>query len=145
LEKKHKLIIVGIAIAIIIAMVFGIYLSKSNPIKETDYITEYADGTKVNTSEKIRETKQIDGLEVTVQQFIEQEGIITILGTITNKTEETKGDYLINIILLKPDGKELQTIQSYINIIEAGETIQLNTSKTSDAINAYNYKIEKTK
>lgn len=145
MEKKHKLIIVGIAIAIIIAMVFGIYLSKSNPIKETDYITEYADGTKVNTSEKIRETKQIDGLEVTVQQFIEQEGIITILGTITNKTEETKGDYLINIILLKPDGKELQTIQSYINIIEAGETIQLNTSKTSDAINAYNYKIEKTK
>ena len=145
MEKKHKIIRVGIAIAIIIGMVFGIYLSKSNTIKEIDYITEYADGTKVNTSEKMRETKRIDGLEVTVQQFIEQEGMLTILGTITNKTEETKGDYLVNIILLKPDGKELQTIQGYINTIESGETIQLNISKTSDAINAYNYKIEKTK
>lgn len=147
MEKKQKLIIAGVSIVviIIIGVVFWLSISKQNQITEGSYITEYADGTKINTSEKMRDTKKIDGLEIKVQQFTEQEGMITLLGTITNTTQETKGDYLVNIILQKADGKELQTIQGYINPVEAGETIQLNISKTSTAINAYSYKIEKVK
>lgn len=145
MEEKQKLIISGVVIIIIaiIGVIFWVNLSNPSQIAESSYITEYADGTKINTSPKMRETKKIDGLEVTVLQFTEQEGMLTILGTVSNNTQETKGGYLVNIVLQKQDGTELETLQGYINSVEPGENVELNISKTSNAINAYKYKIEK--
>ena len=116
----------------------------SNVAIDEKNVKTLSDGTRLNNSTKMQEIKTIDGLEISNIQLTEKDNVSILLGTVTNKTNETKGDYPVNIIIYDENEKEITTIGGYIGEVNPGESIQLNSSATFDYANAYDFRIEKT-
>ena len=116
---------------------------KENEELAENYVQILEDGTKQNTSSKLLEPKEIDGLEITDLNLIESNNLTRLTGIITNKTEEKKGEYIINIIFVNKNGEELTNLETYVKGLEPGESTLLDTSTTFDYTNAYDIKITK--
>ena len=158
MSKKEKQVIgvlIGIAVVAIIVVLIASGKNKedenianneiveSNTVEEEKYVEVLENGTKLNTSEKLKETKEIDGMEISNMQLTEEGNITKLLGTITNNSNTTKGNYEINIKLIDENGKELTTLVGYIGELEPGESTQLSTSTTFDYANTYDVEITK--
>lgn len=158
MSKKEKQVIgvlIGIAVIAIIVVLIVNGKNKedenivnnetveNNTVEEEKYVEVLENGTKLNTSEKLKETKEIDGMEISNMQLTEEGNITKLLGTITNKSNTTKGNYEINIKLIDENGKELTTLVGYIGELEPGESTQLSTSTTFDYANTYDVEITK--
>lgn len=102
-----------------------------------------SDNTKYNISNKLKETKMIDGMEIGNIQLTEKNGVTLLLATVTNKTNTVAGDFKVKIKVLDKDGKEITTTYGYIKLLQPGETTQLSVSKTFDYANAYDFEISK--
>ena len=118
-------------------------VSKTNNNQTEEFVNILNDGTKLNTSDKLHETKTFDGMEISNFQLTENGNVTLLLGTITNTSTEKKGGYPISITILDKDGNELTVVAAYIGELEPGESTQLNTSATFDYINAYDFEITK--
>ncbi len=155
-DNKKKVIIIALLILVIlvgIKILIGNNKNRknvnnantSNVAIDEKNVKTLSDGTRLNNSTKMQEIKTIDGLEISNIQLTEKDNVSILLGTVTNKTNETKGDYPVNIIIYDENEKEITTIGGYIGEVNPGESIQLNSSATFDYANAYDFRIEKTK
>lgn len=154
-DNKKKVIIIALLILVIlvgIKILIGNNKNRknvnnantSNVAIDEKNVKTLSDGTRLNNSTKMQEIKTIDGLEISNIQLTEKDNVSILLGTVTNKTNETKGDYPVNIIIYDENEKEITTIGGYIGEVNPGESIQLNSSATFDYANAYDFRIEKT-
>jgi len=166
--NKRKLIIIGIALSIliIVVVIFAFLIKISDQKSDSNstssvpniYFTTLADGTKLNTSPKLKMSKQFEGLDITgiqVTAIIPTstdeaknsmiKGRTEILATITNNTTETLGGYGVNITFVDDKGNPISKSKAYVEIIELapGESTQLNGGITENLVNAYDIKIEK--
>ena len=116
---------------------------KETNTEEEEYVNVLEDGTRQNTSEKLKETKTIDGMEISDIQLTEKDNVTLLLGTITNTTNETRGGYPVNVQIVDEEGNEIITITGYIEELAAGESSQFSTSATFDYANAYDFNITK--
>ena len=113
---------------------------------ETDtekYVTVLEDGTKLNISSKLKENKELEGLEITNTQITYNNGITNLLADVKNTTQAKMNMQQVTIILIDEKGETIYEIPGVIEEIEAGETKQFNTSITADFANAYDFKIVK--
>lgn len=101
------------------------------------------DGTRLNTSSKLAETKKIDNLEITNIKLTENGDVSQIIADVKNTSRETKGGYEVKLIFLDKDGKTIKEVPAYLEKAEGGQTVQLNASSSSKLSNAYDFKIEK--
>lgn len=109
-----------------------------------EFVEVLEDGTKLNTSDKLAETKTFGNYEVSNIQLTEQDGQSLILADVKN-IGSTKADVvLIDITLLDKEGNEITTIGGIIGDVEPNETVQLNASATTDFANAYDFTIKVT-
>jgi len=143
-----KLIIIGlVTIAIIVLMWVVIRGGNNKPQPnnnvEEEYVYLLEDGTKLNVSSKLHETKQFDGMEISNFQLSTKNNVTQLLGTITNKSQTTKGGYPVNIKIVDKSGKTIITVAAYIGELKPGESTQLSTSATFDYANAYDFSISK--
>lgn len=155
MKKKEKqiigvLVLITIFIIVIAIVVRSINKNKENTTEnqEENIVTEefvdvLDDGTRVNKSDKLHETKIFDEMEISNFSLTEKENVTLLLGTITNTSSEVKGDYPINIKVIDKDGNEIITVAAYIGKLEPGERCELNTSATFDYANAYDFEISK--
>lgn len=155
MKKKEKqiigvLVLITIFIIVIAIVVRSINKNKENTTEnqEENIVTEefvdvLDDGTRVNKSDKLHETKIFDEMEISNFSLTEKENVTLLLGTITNTSSEVKGDYPINIKVIDKDGNEIITVAAYIEKLEVGESCELNTSATFDYANAYDIEISK--
>ena len=116
-------------------------VTEENKVEE--FVEVQENGSKVNTSEELKKTKTIDGLEISNIRLVENNNVSQILADITNLTNETLGDFPVDIIVRDKEGNEITTIGGYIDKVNPGETAQLNASATSDFANAYDFEIVK--
>ena len=159
-KKKGAILALVLVLLIIAVIIFAVIRSNSGDddtevsdsntstdSEETEDAGEYAtylsDGTKINTSSKLNETKTLGGLEITDIQLTESDNATQLLATVTNTSDETDGGYVAIITLLDEDGETLVELRAYIPELEAGEDTQLNTSAGFDYANAYDFTIEK--
>ena len=153
-DNKKKVIIIALLILVIlvgIKILIGNNKNRknvnnantSNVAIDEKNVKTLSDGTRLNNSTKMQEIKTIDGLEISNIQLTEKDNVSILLGTVTNKTNETKGDYPVNIIIYDENEKEITTIGGYIGEVNPGESIQLNSSATFDYANAYDFSITK--
>ena len=150
-EKKFIIILILISIIIIaiVATITNIKEKKeeiiynNNNSNENEYVNVLQDGTKLNTSNKLQETKTIDGMEINNFQLSSKDGVTVLLGTITNNSNEVKGDYPVSIKVLDNKGNEIVTVGGYIGALQPGESTQLNCSASFDYANAYDFEITK--
>lgn len=111
---------------------------------KNEYIKTEEDGTRVNTSDKIKKAKfTVDGLEISNIQLSELVGKTSLTADVKNNTAEKKGDIELTITLYKKDGSVLVEMGGYIGTVEAGATSKIDAAATLDYANAYDIKIEK--
>lgn len=127
-------------------MIYGKVLRKKEETaekqnKEIPPITVIEDGTKVNTRIKVNEAKNVNGLLVTNIQLTEKGGLTTLLANVTNKTEQRTEFKRLKVVFLDENGKEFASTIAFLTPLEVGETTQLNTSATSNYINAYDFRV----
>lgn len=149
-EKKFILILIVISIIIIAIVAINTNNQKkentntnTNTNNEEKYVDVLQDGTKLNKSSKLQETKTIDGMEVSDFQLTSNGNVTILLGTITNKSNKVKGDYPVSIKILDEKGNEIITVGGYIGELQPGKSTQLNCSATFDYANAYDFEITK--
>ena len=116
-------------------------VTEENEVEE--FVEDQEDGSKVNTSEELKKTKTIDGLEISNIRLVENNNVSQVVADVTNPTNETLGDFPVEIIVKDKEGNEITRIGGYIDRVNAGETAQLNASATSDFANAYDFEIVK--
>ena len=148
-EKRGLLILILVAIAIITTLAIITNRKEkevnSDSTEENKVVEEFVqvleDGTKLNTSTKLSETKTVDGLKIGNIQLTMQNGQSVLLADAENDTGKDIDIMLLDIILLDKNGNELTTIAGIIGDLKAGEKQQLNSSVTSDYANAYDFKV----
>ena len=148
-EKRGLIILILVAIAIITTLAI---ITKrkgkevnSDSTEEDKVVEEFVqvleDGTKLNTSTKLSETKIVDGLKIGNIQLTMQNGQSVLLADAENDTGKAIDIMLLDIILLDKNGNELTTIAGIVGDLKAGEKQQLKSSVTSDYANAYDFRV----
>lgn len=108
-----------------------------------NYVKVQNDGTKVNQSEELKKMKTVDGLEISNIQLTEKGNLSVLIADVKNNTDTVRGDFGVKITLIDKDGKDMITLDGYIDKVEAGETVKMETSATTQLTNAYDFKIVK--
>lgn len=154
MKKKEKtMILIFIVVAVIIIVGLLIWRNAKNkneqqPQQENNTIEEkYVDvlenGTKLNKSSKLKETKNLDGLEISNLQLTYADGIAVLLADVKNTTSQDVELTPVELTLLDDQGNTLEVLDGLISPVAAGETVQLNIGVSADYANAYDFKIVK--
>lgn len=148
-EKKGLIILILVSI-LIIFIIKGVTKEKpeveEKVEKESEYVQVQNDGSIVNTSEKIKETKSVEGVRIENVRFVESNGQTMLIADITNTTDNKKERFLADIVLYNKSGKEIGRIPGVIGEMQAGETIEMQAGIVGideSYVNAYDFKIEK--
>ena len=154
-NKEKKGIIILIAVATILILIMVLTKGKKeepananvqNDTNVEEYVELLDDGTKLNISEKLKETKIVEGLEVGDFQLTEQGNVSLLLGTLTNKTSARQGGFLADIKVIDKQGNEITSMKEvFIPPVESGQSAPLEISMTLDYANAYDIVITRTK
>lgn len=147
MTKNGKRFMIGVAIIVVLLIIGSVIFAVTVPKKrkgmvksvdEDKYVNVLSDGTKENTSEKLKEDKNLDGLDITEIKLTENNQLTNLTGIITNNTDKIKGDYTAKIIFIDSKNNELSEMGFYIKQLQPGESMALNASTTFDYSNAYN-------
>lgn len=147
MKKKEKILIIillGIVLIMaILAIVKNQKESQKNIVEEINEEEEFTrileDGTKLNVSTKLNETKMLDKLKIYNIQLTSKNDQTVFLADV--ESSEDKEITLVDIVLLNKNGNELTTITGVIGKTKAGGVQQLNCVVTSDYANAYDFKV----
>lgn len=153
MKKKEKRMIAVLVIITIIVIIIAIWMKYSKEPKEEverqqvkvestgENVEVLEDGTRLNTSNKLKETKKINGMEISNFQLTEKDNVTLLLGTVTNTSSTKQGGYPVKVKIVDKQGNEIITVGAYLGELEPGESTQFNTSATFDCVNAYDFSI----
>ena len=149
-EKRMLLILVIVSALIITIIWFATRIKENNNVGGTtenveqgEFTKVEADGTIVNTSEKLKQTKENLGFSITNINFVKKGNETILTARVTNNTGEAQGDFLGKIVLLDKSGKEIGRIPVMISETQNGEAIDVETSITESYANSYDFRLEK--
>ena len=135
-QKRIRLIIVIIAIIAIIAIIVKLTSSDKKEEKPT-YADKQENGTVVNTSKKLAETKSYNGLEFTNIKFSHTESVTSLNAEVKNTTTNKMEAQLVDINVLDKDGNVMTSFVGEINELEPGETTTIDSGIAANYVNAY--------
>ena len=152
MKKNEKIMILVLLVILVVAII--IFATRGNKKVENnentvvennttveEFVQVLDDGTKLNTSTKLNQAKDVNGLRFENIQFTEQNGQSVLLADVTNNTGKATDFTLVDVILLDKNGKEIVTLGGIISPLQPGAKTQFNTSMTLDYANAYDFKI----
>ena len=150
-QEKRMLLILVIVSALIITIIWFATRNKENNnvggttenVEQGEFTRVEADGTIVNTSEKLKQTKEDLGFSITNINFVKKGNETILTARVTNNTGEAQGDFLGQIVLLDKRGNEIGRIPTMITETQKGEAIDIETSITESYANAYDFRLEK--
>ena len=100
-EKRMLLILVIVSVLIITIIWFATRNKENNNVGGTtenveqgEFTKVEADGTIVNTSEKLKQTKENLGFSITNINFMKKGNETILTARVTNNTGEAQGDFL---------------------------------------------------
>ena len=152
-DKKTIIILVLFAVIVVAAIcIIGSIMKKTSKVEtevakqntETNtekYVQKLEDGSKLNVSDELRKTKNVEGLEISNIQLKEIGGITTLLADVENKTGKATERKMVKIDILDNSGNVITDVQGVMDTIKAGEKVQLNTAVSADVANAYDFRI----
>ncbi len=140
MKQKSIIIIIAIAVIAVIAVAVAVALSSSNTTKE-EYVEVLDDGTKVNTSEKLSETKTYNGLEFTNIKFTNASSVTNLSADVKNTTSEEMKSQLVGVNVLDENKNVITSFKATIGSLKAGETTTINAGIAANYANAYDIEI----
>ncbi|MCI8481731.1 MAG: YcfL family protein [Clostridia bacterium] len=155
MKSKEKRMLVTIAIIGII-IIASLLIWKSTNTKEElqpekeeqqntiteKYVTVLENGMKLNKSDKLNQTRSLNGIEISEIQLTYQDGQSVILATVRNTTNNDIDLTPVKITLYDDQNNILEEINGLISPVKKGESVQLNMGVGTDYANAYDLKIE---
>ena len=153
-EKKRLLILIVVAIIIILVLFIVRAVLKNNENNNpqnpssasteagSEYTALYSDGSKLNTSSKLKENKNYQNITISNIQLTTVNGLNRLLANVTNNSSTSIDAQDISIVFVDNQGNTIATVPGVIPALNAGATEQLNASTTKDIINAYDFRIE---
>ena len=161
MEKKGKIILIGIIIlVIIIGLIIGVVINKKEDPQEQvgtvdkeeekqeeeeieeKYTVKLEDGSKINVSEEFNTTKRYKDLEISNIQYTEKNGITVLLADVKNIGTSKHEIEIVKIAILGENGETITELNPIIGEIEVGETIKINANVSADVVNAKDLRIE---
>ena len=150
-QEKRMLLILVIVSALIITIIWFATRNKENNnvggttenVEQGEFTRVEADGTIVNTSEKLKQTKENLGFSITNINFVKRGNETILTARVTNNTGTEQGSFFGKIVLLDKSGKEIGKIPVMISETQNGEAIDIETSITESYANAYDFRLEK--
>ena len=115
------------------------------PKRERDesLVQTAGDGSEVNTSEAVKEEREVDGFKLSNITLTKTNYGTTVMeASVTNETGSDQSDMNIDIVLYDRKGNEIGRIPGYIMETVAGQTITMRNEITDDFVDAYDMKIE---
>lgn len=144
---KNKKIILLVSIIIIFIIVITVVIVSRNVNKENiiveEFDTIYEDGTKINTSEKLLETKKLDELELTEIKLSCRNGISTLIAKVTNNGNTKTQEQEVSVEVLDKEENVIVELKGLLLPINPGESTTLNLNISSDIAGAYDFRISK--
>ena len=150
-EKKVVFTLIGVMVVVLLIVVIVKTVNKpdeslGNTIQQAEeneekYVTELADGTKLNNSEELNNTHTYKGVEISNIQFTSQNGSSVLLADVRNTGSETFEEEEATIVLIGENNEERE-IAVYIPSLSAGETKQINSIVTADVVNVKDFRVE---
>ena len=151
MKSNEKKIIAILLIILIILLLIVVVLKnkKSEKVENTaienisveSVVQVQEDGTKLNTSTKLNEPKEVNGLKFDNIQFIEKNGQTVMIANVTNNSGKATEITLVEVILLDKEGIEIVKLDGLISPLQPKASTQLNISTSLDYSNAYDMKI----
>lgn len=152
-KKEKKMILILIVVAcLIIAILFWWLRGRNEDNLETgettqnvaaqEFVQTLEDGTKLNTSNKLSETKQFQGLQIKNIQLTNKDDKTELIAEIENPTETDTQAILVDIVLYDKQGQEITTLGGRISPIKAGQTTQFSTTAMIDYSNIYDFELK---
>ena len=150
-QEKRMLLILVIVSALIITIIWFATRNKENNnvggttenVEQGEFTKVEADGTIVNTSEKLKQTKENLGFSIKNINFVKRGNETILTARVTNNTGAEQGSFFGKIVLLDKSGKEIGRIPVMISETQSGEAIDIETSITESYANAYDFRLEK--
>ena len=146
---KGKKIIIFVVLLIILIGVVAVFTNiKKNRIDNTleqqqlgEFVSLREDGTKENISEKLKEIKVLEGLEITDIVLTEKDNVSQISAKVENSTESSVEGMEVTVVFSDKEGNTINEISAYITDLEPGESTMLYSSVVADVSNAYDVNI----
>lgn len=147
--KEKRMIFILVCITIIMFVVM-IIVKNNNTKKQSETnngqnnsLIKEENGTKQSTSDKLKETKKIDNLEVMDIQIIEVNGEATITANITNQTGGNIKEFPITIKILNEKGEMIQKVGAYVRSMKDGETTSIHAGISMNINEIYDVTFER--
>lgn len=116
--------------------------NKNGTTETEEFVEKLEDGTKLNVSEKLAQTKRVDNYEISNIQITEKNGESRFIADVKNTSNAKIGMKFAKLVLLDKEGNEITSTDAIIGDVEAGQTVQLIASVTTDFSNAYDFSIQ---
>ena len=141
-----SLMIVAIVVIVGIIIVRNNNNSNTNTAIDTRETKEIAvqtmiDGTKLNTSSKLREVKKAQNLEISNAQLTNKDNKTTFLADVRNVGTEKITMLDVEVVLLDEGGNTIKTLKGLLGTIAPNSTAQLNIETVGNYTNVYDYKV----
>lgn len=146
MKKNEKRMILILLIILIFAIAIFVTTRNKKVAEESnteieEFVKVLEDGTKLNTSSKLTESKTVGVYKIGNIQLTMKDNQSVLLADVENTSASETDVVLLDIILYDKQGNEIATIPGIISPMKAGEKTQLNTSVTADYVNVYDFKI----
>ena len=146
-ERKQAMIMIGVMLAIVIILLGVKTLKKDKQgnveTKNEAYVETQEDGTKLNISSKLKETKKLGDLEFSNIRLTSKNGESYLTATVKNTSSVKAGDEFTTITVLDEDGNTLTRVDAYLGTIAAGQETTLSSKTSCDFANAYDFNVSR--
>ena len=148
MQKWEKYWILGLVILVVVVLIMVIPRNDEEEkemttnVQEEKYAQVQDNGLKVNTSNKLKETKKLGNLEISNISLKSQGNESYITANVKNIGNTTDGDKFITITVLDDKQNIITKIDAYLSTIEAGQETILRSTTSADFANAYDFKVE---
>ena len=115
----------------------------TNNQKKEEYVKVLEDGTKLNISTKLNQSKKLDELDIGNIQFTYSGGQSVILADVKNNSSSASSLKLVVLTLLDKEGNKIAELNGIIGELQPGQSTQLNMGTSLDVANAYDFTIVK--
>lgn len=145
-QEKRMILILIIVSILIITIVWCVTRNKETEVVEStnreEFVEVLEDGTKLNISDKLNETKRVENFEIGNIQLTDKNGVSVLLADVKNVSETSTDWTIITITLIDRIGNTIQEIEGVIKDLQPGETTQLNAATSADYANSYDFKVK---
>ncbi len=154
-SKKIGLILLAVAVVILIVVVFFVRRNSDVPNntstdtgntntnnQDEQYVQVLEDNTKVNISDKLKETKNVNGLQFSNIQLTSKSNQTELLADVVNNTGKDIEDLtFVTVQFVDENGQQITTADGMIEPLKVGQTVQFIVSTTLDYANVYDINI----